>query len=162
MAKVLEHQFSISPSNEYSGLISFRIYGFDLLAVQGTLKSLLHLYQESNSLSPQRGCGVPAWWRLNQAQPDRGVQVWRNDFGWVSWRAMNAKEEEWAWCSGCWPLAGKDRAAGLGASVGGDGKTAPPSLGHHSAARETRFWASMSGSRTEKGKVLETSQEKNL
>ena len=33
--------FSISPSNEYSGLISFRIDLFDLLAVQGTLKSLL-------------------------------------------------------------------------------------------------------------------------
>ena len=32
--------FSISPSNEYSGLISFRIDYFDLLAVQGTLKSL--------------------------------------------------------------------------------------------------------------------------
>ena len=34
--------FSISPSNEYSGLISFRIDWFDLLAVQGTLRSLLH------------------------------------------------------------------------------------------------------------------------
>ena len=33
--------FSISPSNEYSGLISFRIYWFYLLSVQGTLKSLL-------------------------------------------------------------------------------------------------------------------------
>ena len=33
--------FSISPSNEYPGLISFRIVWFDLLAVQGTLKSLL-------------------------------------------------------------------------------------------------------------------------
>ena len=33
--------FSISPSNEYSGLISFRIDWFDLLAVQGTLNSLL-------------------------------------------------------------------------------------------------------------------------
>ena len=33
--------FSISPSNEYSGLISFRMYWLDLLAVQGTLKSLL-------------------------------------------------------------------------------------------------------------------------
>jgi len=32
--------FSISPSNEYSGLISFKIDWFDLLAVQGTLKSL--------------------------------------------------------------------------------------------------------------------------
>ena len=33
--------FSISPSNEYSGLISFKIDSFDLLAVRGTLKSLL-------------------------------------------------------------------------------------------------------------------------
>ena len=33
--------FSIGPSNEYSGLISFRIDWFDILAVQGTLKSLL-------------------------------------------------------------------------------------------------------------------------
>ena len=33
--------FSISPSNEYSELISFRIHWFDLLAVQGTLNSLL-------------------------------------------------------------------------------------------------------------------------
>ena len=34
--------FSISPSNEYLGLISFRIAWFDLLAIQGTLKSLQH------------------------------------------------------------------------------------------------------------------------
>ena len=34
--------FSISPTNEYSGLISFRMDWFDLLAVQGTLKSLQH------------------------------------------------------------------------------------------------------------------------
>ena len=33
--------FSFSPSNEYSGLISFRIDWFDLLAIQGTLKNLL-------------------------------------------------------------------------------------------------------------------------
>ena len=41
VAKVLELSFSISPSNEYSGLISLRIDWLDLLAVQGTLKSLL-------------------------------------------------------------------------------------------------------------------------
>ena len=35
------YSFSISPSNEYSGLISFRIDWFDLFAVQGTLRSLL-------------------------------------------------------------------------------------------------------------------------
>ena len=38
VAKVLEFQFSISPSNEYSGLISFRMDWVDLLIVQGTLK----------------------------------------------------------------------------------------------------------------------------
>ena len=40
--------FSISPSNEYSGLISFRIDWFDLLAVQGTLKSLLQHHSSKN------------------------------------------------------------------------------------------------------------------
>ena len=39
--KYWSFSFSTSPSNEYSGLISFRIDWFDLLAVQGTLKSLL-------------------------------------------------------------------------------------------------------------------------
>ena len=39
--KYWSFNFSISPANEYSGLISFRIDRFDLLAVQGTLKSLL-------------------------------------------------------------------------------------------------------------------------
>ena len=39
--KYWSFSFSISPSNEYSGLISFRIDWFDLLVVQGTLKSLL-------------------------------------------------------------------------------------------------------------------------
>ena len=39
--KYWSFSFSISPSTEYSGLISFRIEWFDLLAVQGTLKGLL-------------------------------------------------------------------------------------------------------------------------
>ena len=42
VAKVLSFSFSISPSNEYSGLISFRVDWFDPLAVPGTLKSLHH------------------------------------------------------------------------------------------------------------------------
>ena len=41
VAKVLEFSFSIIPSNEHPGLISFRMDWLDLLAVQGTLKSLL-------------------------------------------------------------------------------------------------------------------------
>ena len=42
--------FSISPSNEYSGLISFRIDWFDLLAVQGTLKSLFQYHSSNTSI----------------------------------------------------------------------------------------------------------------
>ena len=42
--------FSISPSNEYSGLISFRIDWFDLLAVQGTFKSLLQNHSSKASI----------------------------------------------------------------------------------------------------------------
>ena len=42
--------FSISPSNEYSGLISFRIAWLDLLAVQGTLKSLLQHHNSKASI----------------------------------------------------------------------------------------------------------------
>ena len=42
--------FSISPSNEYSGLISFKIDWFDLLAVQGTLKSLLQHHSSERSI----------------------------------------------------------------------------------------------------------------
>ena len=42
--------FSISPSNECSGLISFRMDWLDLLAVQGTLKSLLQCYSSKASI----------------------------------------------------------------------------------------------------------------
>ena len=44
--------FSISPSNEYSGLISFRMDWLDLLAVQGTLKSLLQHHSSKTSILP--------------------------------------------------------------------------------------------------------------
>ena len=48
--KYWSFSFSISPSNDYSGLISFRIDGFDLLAVQGTLKSLLQHHSSKASI----------------------------------------------------------------------------------------------------------------
>ena len=48
--KYWSFSFSISPSNEYSGLIYFRINWFDLLAVQGTLKSLLQLHSSKASI----------------------------------------------------------------------------------------------------------------
>ena len=48
--KYWSFSFSISPSNEYSGLISFRIDWFDLLAIQGTLKSSLQHHSSKASI----------------------------------------------------------------------------------------------------------------
>ena len=48
--KYWSFSFSISPSNEYSGLISFRMDWLDPLAVQGTLKSLLQHYSSKASI----------------------------------------------------------------------------------------------------------------
>ena len=48
--KYWNFSFSISPSNEYSGMISFSINWFDLLAVQGTLKSLLQHHSSEASI----------------------------------------------------------------------------------------------------------------
>ena len=48
--KFWSFSFSISPFSEYSGLVSFRIDWFDLLAVQGTLKSLLQHHNSKASI----------------------------------------------------------------------------------------------------------------
>ena len=48
--KYWSFSFSINPSNEYSGLISFRMDWLDLLAVQGTLKSLLQYHSSKVSI----------------------------------------------------------------------------------------------------------------
>ena len=53
--KYWSFSFSISPSNEYSGLISFRMDWLDLLAVQGTLKGLL---QQHSSKAPILWCSA--------------------------------------------------------------------------------------------------------
>ena len=50
VAKILEFQIHISPSNEHSGLISFRMDWLDLLTVQGTLKSLLQYHSLKASI----------------------------------------------------------------------------------------------------------------
>ena len=50
--KYWSFSFSISPSNEYSGLISFRMDWFDPLAVQGIVKSLLQHYTSKASILP--------------------------------------------------------------------------------------------------------------
>ena len=49
-SKYWSFSFSISPSNEYSGLISFRMDWLDLLAIQGTLKSLLQHHSSKASI----------------------------------------------------------------------------------------------------------------
>jgi len=51
--KYWSFSFSISPSNEYSGLISFRMDWLDLLAVQGTLKSLLQHHSLKFKITPK-------------------------------------------------------------------------------------------------------------
>ena len=52
--KYWSFNFSISPSNEYSGLISFRMDWLDLLAVQGTLKTLLQHHSSKASILQQK------------------------------------------------------------------------------------------------------------
>ena len=59
--KYWSFSFSISPSNEYSGLVSFRIDWFGLLAVQGTLKSLLQHYGSSWNFILYFGNSFKCW-----------------------------------------------------------------------------------------------------
>ena len=66
VAKVLEFQLSIIPSKEIPGLISFRMDWLDLLAVQGTLKSLLHTTVQKHQffgaqLSSQSNSHIHTW-----------------------------------------------------------------------------------------------------
>ena len=55
--KYWSFSFTISSSNEYSGLIPFRIDWFDLLAVEGTLKSLLQHHSSKASMDPIASMG---------------------------------------------------------------------------------------------------------
>ena len=59
--KYWSFSFSISPSNEYSGLISFRMDCFDLLAVQGTLKSLLQHHNLKASILQWSNSHIYTW-----------------------------------------------------------------------------------------------------
>ena len=56
--KYWSFSFSISPSNEHSGLISFRMDWLDLLAVQGALKSLLQHYSSKASIFWHSACYI--------------------------------------------------------------------------------------------------------
>ena len=69
--------FSISPSNAYSGLVSFTIDWFDLLAVQGNLKSLL---QHHNSNAPVLRCSAFFMVQLSQPYMTTGKTI-----AWTRW-----------------------------------------------------------------------------
>ena len=73
VAKVLELQLLISPSDEYSGLISFRIDWLDLLAVQGTLKSLL---QRHSSKASSLRCSAFFMVQLSHLYLTTGKTLW--------------------------------------------------------------------------------------
>ena len=64
--------FSISPSNEYSGLISFRIDQFDLLAVQGTLKSLFNTTVQKHQFFGSRLSYSPTFTPINDYWENHG------------------------------------------------------------------------------------------
>ena len=83
--------FSIRPSNEYSGLISFRMDWFDLLAVQGTLKSLLQHHSLKASIL-QRSAFLMV--QLLHPYMSTGVLLWEEAKLWL-------KKEGWTlknWC----------------------------------------------------------------
>ena len=58
------HSFSISPSNKYSGFISFKIDWLDLLAVQGTLRSLFQHHSSKASILQH-----PAFFMIQHSHP---------------------------------------------------------------------------------------------
>ena len=80
--KYYNFSFSISPFNEYSGLISFRMDWSDLLAVQGTLKSLLQHHTSKASILLHSAPGESgAWNRWNLLWDEDGrhlapLQIW--------------------------------------------------------------------------------------
>ena len=72
VAKLLELQLSISPSNEHSGLISFRMDWLDLLVVQGTLKSLI---QHHSSKAAILQCSASFMVQLSQPYMTTGKTI---------------------------------------------------------------------------------------
>ena len=93
--------FNISPSNEHPGLISFRMDWFDLLAVQGTLKSLLQYHSSKASVLQHSAFFIvqlshpymPAKYDLNQIPYEYAVEV-TNRFKKLD-LASSAPEELW-------------------------------------------------------------------
>ena len=75
--KYWSFSFSVSPFNEYSGLISFRMDWFDLLAVQGTLKSLLQHHSSKASILQHSAFLIECEWEP-QIIWSVLFQLWKN------------------------------------------------------------------------------------
>ena len=86
--KYWRFSFSISLFKEYSGLVSFRIDCFDLLAVQGTLKSLLQHHNLKSSI-PGEENGNPLQYSCLEKSMDRGA--WQAAIHGVTWLSMCAR-----------------------------------------------------------------------
>ena len=79
--KYWSFNFSISPSNEYSGLISFKVDQFDLLAVQGTLESsLAPQFKSINSLALLANLYQLAPWKKSYDKPRQHIKKHRHYF----------------------------------------------------------------------------------
>ena len=98
VAKVLEFQLQHQSSNEYSGLVSFRIDWFDLLAVQRTLKSFLQHYSSKASIlqcsdffTVQLSQSIHDYWKNHSFDYiDLCQQRWLQSMGVVkSWRWLS-------------------------------------------------------------------------
>ena len=90
--------YSVSLSNEYSGLISFRMDWFDLIAVQGTLKNLLQHHSSKPSILHQSASGgykvQEIVWSSNIHQP-KPPSFWQ-EVGWdFSWSINPMKLQVW-------------------------------------------------------------------
>ena len=83
--KYCSFSFNISPSNEYSGLISFRMDWLDLLAVQGTLKSLLQHHSSKASVLHIRGSKYGP--SASASVLPMNIQVWF-PLGWTGWISL--------------------------------------------------------------------------
>ena len=86
--KYWSFSFNISPSNEHLGLISFRMDWLDLLAVQGTLKSLLQHHSSKASILQHLAFFIVQIWGQEEK-----VTIEDEMAGWHHW--LNGRESEW-------------------------------------------------------------------
>ena len=102
--KYWSFSFNISPSNEYSGLISFRMDWFHLLAVQGTLKCLLQHHSSKASI-----LRCSAFFIVQLPHPISSLVVsfcWHKT--WFNHSCVEVKERRWLWFGLGWESSGTE------------------------------------------------------